>query len=287
MNNSEINNIIDQISGLLEKLKSCIDPNTEFESLRKLLDSDEWPHAAKEFLICSKDSVEEQSDRGRAVVEIMSIMKPISGNFLDYGCGAGYCSKYVASQKITTKTIGFDIKSQKEWNDAQGVVFTDNWDEVVKNGPYDSILMFDVLDHLIGENQVDVLKKIGNVLTQNGNILMRVHPWMSRHANHHYYTCNKAYIHLVFTPEEFEKILPSSEFSEPSMKSGTPIMTYDKIVKDAGLKFVGQGRQSRLPVDQFFKRPEIVSRILKNTGHKDFPEFQMSLQFIDYLIVKS
>jgi len=39
--------------------------------------------------------------------------------------------------------------------------------------------------------------------------------------------------------------------------------------------------------EEFFKMPLITNRIIRNTGHKQYPEFQMSLSFVDMVLQKS
>jgi hypothetical protein len=65
-----------------------------------------------------------------------------------------------------------------------------------------------------------------------------------------------------------------------------PLMTYDNFIKGAGLKIESK-REITEKIEPFFKIPKVAERIMKNTEFEFFPEFQMSLQFIDYVLTKA
>jgi hypothetical protein len=82
-----------------------------------------------------------------------------------------------------------------------------------------------------------------------------------------------------------EKVLPDRTHVLPSAGVIRPIMTYKQMFDDAGLEIIHR-REHKDEVPVFFKIPRIADRIKKNLGIKDFPEFQMSLSFIDYELTK-
>ena len=75
------------------------------------------------------------------------------------------------------------------------------------------------------------------------------------------------------------------KFEEENNGPIHPIAGYGKFIKESGLKEVNRRDITESP-EAFFKTPEISKRIMENTGHDSFPEFQMSLQFIDYVLEK-
>lgn len=269
-----------------------IQPNpNQFAYLKEMMESDKWPVATNPSIICDPESEIDKVERGRGVVELMIEDKSLEGKkVLEYGCADGYSTAYaVNGSKKAAFGLGYDIKPSETWDKlrSQNIFYTDKWEEVIQNGPYDAILAFDVIDHLEGETGGDALKKMSSVLSPSGRIYMRTHPWTSRHAIHNYHECNKAYIHLVFTEDELKQLFPNPKFFEHNNGVKWPLATYEQYVRDAGLEFVSEPRKIRDAIEPFFKIPVIAGRIMANTGMNPFPEFQMSLQWIDYILKKS
>lgn len=254
----------------------------DYENLLKLLNSDEWPEAIDKNLICNPNSEEDKTERADAIIQLL-IEKDIKGlRFLDMGCGQGHIIK--ASAKYNPKfSIGYDIEKHQLWNDFKNVNLTTNFDEVRSNGPYDIILIYDVLDHIQVDSPVDFLKKVKSVLSESGKVYMRCHPYTSKHATHLYNVLNKAYVHLVFSNDELNSIAPQKDGSNNCLKITTPIKTYGQYIENAGFNIVSRADIKEGPPN-FFRRRIVGNRIMKNVGMKTFPTFQMSLQFVDYVL---
>ena len=265
-----------------------------FDKLREALMSPKWPEAVNKNLVCDPTSDRDKNERGRGILELM-IEEDLNGlKFADLGCGDGHCA-FLAQEFGAKLSVGYDIKQYPSWTKffegkdpelLNKVVFTQDFDVVSNKGPYDIILLFDVLDHIDKEEPTVLLTKAASVLSDTGKIYMRTHPWTSRHATHLYHELNKAFIHLVFTEEELRQIVPYSKYEEPSIKIASPISSYENMIKQAKLKIVHR-REIQEKVEPFFKIPKIAERITKNTKHDKFPEFQLGLQFIDYVIQKA
>lgn len=253
-----------------------------FESLKNAVNSDKWPVAVNPNLICDPNSTQDKEERARGIIELMIEQDLKDTKFLDYGCADGAVVN-LSKEYETEASVGYDV-TQQSWIQ-KGTLLTTDWEQVKANGPYDIILLFDVIDHLKSESPTEVLSKIKEVLKDEGRIYMRCHPITSRHATHLYHELNKAYLHLVFTQEELKQLIPNSHYEESNNGPVYPIMGYNKIIEDAGLKIVNR-RDLTEKVENFFKIPKIADRIQKTLKYDQFPDFQMSLQFIDHVLSK-
>lgn len=258
-----------------------------FEQLKKALESDKWPEAVNPNLICDPNSQQDKVERGRGIIELMIEEDLKELKFLDAGCGEGQCA-FLSTEYGTQVSVGFDIKKHDSWKDFEkkdNFHITTDFEEVKKHGPYDVITVFDVIDHIKGMEPTTFLQACKSVLADNGKIYMRCHPFVSRHATHLYHELNKAYVHLVFTPEELKRLVPDSKYAEESTGVTRPLKTYGEYIEQAGLKIINR-RDITEKIEPFFKIPKIAARIMDRTEFGSFPEFQLSIQFIDFVLGK-
>ncbi|RTK95657.1 MAG: methyltransferase domain-containing protein [Neisseriaceae bacterium] len=256
--------------------------NDDFEILKEMLFSENWPIAVNPNLICN---LSEESKKNRAIDVIdLIIEKKLSSKekFLDLGCKEKYCLK-AAEQKYGCQCVGFNENfiSSKE---SENIFISNSLEEIKKMGTYDAILLFDIIDHS-KYDPVNLLKTAANLLSPNGRIYMRCHPWISRHGTHLYRKLNKAFMHLVFKDEEIKELIENYE-PEENKKIIKPLLRYNYFISESGL--IQESRSEvKEPVESFFKTKIIKERIIENTSKKDFFEFQMGLSFIDYVLKKN
>lgn len=280
---------VDKMIAALQELKNSkkvvpeiIPIRSELSSLEDVVKTDKWPQAVNPNYICNTKDVEECRQRGRGVLEMMVDEDLSDKTFLDFGCGDGYSVHAATKAKLA---VGYDIAVGTAWDvNHDNRIFTTEWEKVKENGLYDAILCFDVIDHAT-EDPVELLLKMKEVLAQHGKIYLRCHPYTSRHAHHHYNTLNKAYVHLVFNEEELKRIDPrwGQESYQPCRKVIRPLLEYDRMFKDAGLKIASRYEIKEM-VPDFFKTPSVAAKIKQSLVIDDFPEFQLSLSFIDFEI---
>jgi SAM-dependent methyltransferase len=262
----------------------------EFGVLKGLLESDQWPEAVFSAQIADENSEQDKEERAQGIADI--ILPPMEGkSFLDFGCGEGHVAKYLS--KEARVSVGYDIeKSQRSklpWDHKDGnFLLTSDFEKVVAEGPFDVILMYDVVDHVKDMTPSEMLLKAASVLAPEGRIFMRCHPWCGRHGGHLYRSTNKAFVHLVFNSDELEALGIRPESNLGVVK---PLKTYGDIIKDAGLANDSEPEIDNQEVEDFFRdTPVVRDRILKAWGvdkwEQDPPSFQMSQCFVDYVLKK-
>lgn len=278
---NEITVALDRISNEINKLKELLrSGQSPFEILKQHLNSDKWPVAVEPALICNDEEM--KLERGRGIIDLIIQTELKDKRFLDYGCGEGHVVK-VSHEYNPAYAVGYDIKEYPSWVSSGNTLFTTSFDEVAQRAPYDIILLFDVLDHSITESPVDLLKRVKSLLAPDGTIHMRCHPFTSRHATHAYNDINRGYMHLIFTPEEIQQLIPTSEHMVQNIGVTRPILTYQGFIESAGLKIVNRYDVVE-PVSAYFKNVPFAGRIIQQSKFSQFPEFQMSVQFLDYIL---
>lgn len=294
MNKEKINELIKDIKLKLQEIENFLESDEELDQLRELgeldqlreleeldqlkflLDSDLWPQAVFEHQIANSE--EDKIERASVIIDFL-ISEPLKDKkFLDFGCGEGHIVEYASKDAILS--IGYDIS--KSWIDER-IDLTIDFEEVASKGPYDIILINDVLDH--SNDPLKILKLAKEVLHENGNIYLRCHPWVARHASHLYKVKNKAFMNLVFTDDELDQL---GFKVENSVKIKYPIDEYNQLITEAGLKKKSSDVEYQTPEDFFMKNKLIADRIIKNFNPKDgkFPKFQMSQCFLDFVLNK-
>lgn len=250
----------------------------------ELLNSDEWPEATDPSLICDETSESDKIERAQGIIEVCVNKNLKDLVVLDYGCGEGHVA-LEASKQGAALAVGYDIQS----SETSAIPFEERRDNIllttdisrVKTNSYDVIILYDVLDH--SGSPEDILNTCKDLLRDDGEIYIRVHPFCSRHGGHAYKKLNKAFIHLILDEEELQE----QEIALPDGQTVLfPIKTYTQLFEDAGL-VIKEKNLIKEPVEEFFKnRVVIKNRLLEKFQLEVFPEFQMSISFIDFVIGK-
>lgn len=271
-------NTLDQQLETLSKSLEGYEQNPD--QLIDLIKSDAWPTAVDPDVICDSNSEQDKIERASSIFDL----NPMNGkNILDFGCGEGHVVKQYSDQN---KAIGFDIINAGNDIWTSGLATT-SFEEIEKRKPYDFILMYDVIDHL--ENSVETLLKVKSLLSNDGFIFARCHPWSSRHGGHLYQQMNKAFLHFVLSPEDLKNKLNLNLVDFPKQMVHAPLMEYENMFKQSQLKIKETSTDTTSPED-FFNNNECVwasiSEEWQKSPHKNKSwrtvKYQMSLNFVDY-----
>jgi len=245
--------------------------------------NNDWPKAVDSDLIVDGKEETEKQFRATQVLELIGI--PTNDiSVLDFGCGEGHVAHEIS--QTASKVVGFDKERSDSWDDkvADNLFFLTD-DKIIKqHAPYDLIILYDVIDHMQGDHAL-TLKRLGQLLSDNGRFFIRTHPWTARHGSHLYEKINKAYLHLVVTPDETPDI-PWKEI-EYTHKITRPMGAYENWFKHAGLEIISRDIQHDGVIEDFFD-DELLNRIIAVTWDgavdKDTAKKIMAIQFIDYIL---
>jgi 2-polyprenyl-3-methyl-5-hydroxy-6-metoxy-1,4-benzoquinol methylase len=278
-----------EIKEVLADLVVDLDTFCEFELLKGIIESEEWPGAVYGVQIADENSEKDKDERAEGIMDI--VLPPLQGKrFLDFGCGEGHVA--ARASKLATVSVGYDItrnpRSSFDWEkDSDNLLLTTDFESVRSGGPYDIILLYDVLDHAHNSTPQEILSSAASVLADGGKIYLRNHPWCSRHGGHAYRKINKAFVHLVFDEDELRSM---GIEVESNMHVTRPVATYNAWIEGAGLKNSTDPDFDLQDVEPFFKEnPLVAKRILKAFDIKewgDTPSWQMSQCFVDFVLEK-
>jgi len=268
----------DDIVGQNSRVKSR-SPN----ELGKLPDytSPDWPEAIPpERIVSTEESMFTRAEQVATMVCEKCVLGP---RILDFGCGFGHIAIEMAKR---TSVVAYDIAESHYWDKFDTAVsFTTNRNVVESMGPYKTIIAYDVLDHLQPSEVIDVLKWLRSLLTNDGVIFLKTHPWTSPHGCHLYemMESNKAFLHLAMTVDE---LLGMGLFPQNELKITRPIAAYETLFKVLNLEVLSRDIKSS-PVPDYFAG-DLLKRIINVTWGGNIDEDQakriMATEWITYIL---
>jgi 2-polyprenyl-3-methyl-5-hydroxy-6-metoxy-1,4-benzoquinol methylase len=248
---------------------------------------DDWPLAVNPSLIVDTSNEEACKNRAKNIIEMVVEQDLKDKKVLDFGCGDGFVTAELLKQGAS-KVVGYDIKAHKFWGSHQDIKLTTDWQEVKE--PFDFILIYDVLDHVFGVHPSKILTDLKTLLAPNGVIVLRCHPWVSRHATHLYTQINKAFIHFIFSNKQLKE---QGYNQTPTRKIVHPLMTYKKWFDIADLKVIKEDKITE-PVEDYFLNNELLKALFQrhfaDSPLEDYREGKgdlgriLGIHFIDYVL---
>ncbi len=268
----------------------------EFAELKKMLNSTDWPAAIDPTLICNTTSDQDKEDRAEGILDLIIDVHLEGLSILDFGCGEGHLSWKSLMQKPKV-SVGYDIQEYnwQRWPVGETLFMHTDWESVKKKGPYNVIVAYDVLDHIEGNDVTEILenlKKIRQVMAPNASVYVRCHPFVSRHGTHLYHQLNKAYAHLVFTPEELVELGYSP--GPHTRRIIHPVGSYRQWFQMANFK-IRREQIVREPIEPYFTKGGLVTDRIKDnwkvspkvelSSGRQFPTVQIEQQFVDFILI--
>lgn len=250
------------------------------KSIDELLKHAVWPQAVQFSEIVQTE--QDKQERAEIIANNLLEVTVKDKKFLDFGGGEGHVAQHVCKQQPAL-SVSYDIQIPDNqiipWETTQDkLLLTSDLNKVKENGPYDVVMLHDVLDH--SEDPVAVLNTIREVLAPTGRVYVRNHPWCSRHGAHLYHSLNKAFAHLFMTDEE---ILALDKNFSVKQKVLFPMKTYDKWFNEAKFK-ARPNNSERDVVEKFFHSQKNVGEYLFKLWGNIRPYDYMEQTFIDYVL---
>ena len=123
-----------------------------------------------------------------------------------------------------------------------------------------------------------MMRGIRKLCNSNTKLLIRTHPWTSRHASHSYYKLNKAWAHLFLDDQQLAQYTDHKTF----FKVNRPIGQYSNIFTASGFK-IDHHEIVRSPIDSFFKNDKILLELSsKFNASPEWVSEVFQYEFIDY-----
>ena len=236
-------------------------PNEREAFVKSLVNMKDWPEAIPQFLAIEKYTPADEATRAKSILDkIMD--KPLNGlRVLDFGCGDGWITQEIGNRGATP-VVGYDIVRSEKWKSHNNALFVDTFSRISDHS-FDVVLLYDVLDHCVRPEEV--MKQVRSVLSPNGLVYVRCHPWTSKHATHIYRIgLNKSYAHLLLRPEEIRPLLSVDPiFTRADIN---PRVSYHHWFKDFHIL---KEQETRENVPEFFSQPAVKKALLFSQGVTD------------------
>lgn len=241
-----------------------------------------WPLAVQEDMIVRTDG---QIRQRSAVIVKAYIDNIFSKRFLDFGCGMGHTT--IEASKSAKIAVGYDPVRHSYWSSQESracnnCYLSHSFDLVQQNAPYDFVLLYDVLDHILPAEIPSVLEKLASVCNSNTIIKCRCHPWTSIHGGHLYEKLNRAFAHLLLSEEEI--IANQSTGTTRIMR---PLATYKRLLTQHFDILSTEPVTIKMSEDVRFilSDDNIIKRIKQSTGgDKEWQSTVLTHEYIDYIL---
>ena len=255
------------------------DYEKKIEELKEKIENSErnWPLAVENELISNTEETDRSRSKGIMNLFVGESLK--EKKFLDFGCGNGFCVETALEQG--SFAIGYDIDEEKCKINKEN--FSNNFQEIIQNGPYDVILLHDVLDHAVNDHPVLLLEMFRSVLATGGRIYVRNHPWCSRHGGHVYTQKNLAFLHLILDEIELMRCFGIQQ-EEPNQKVLFPIELYKDWIAASKLKIKNE-LVVRTDVEAFFLEDDTIREKLETIWENfNIAKNNMEIDFVEYVL---
>lgn len=223
----------------------------------------------------SRESVKEyfkwRLDRNRIVIDKLDKIKKIKNqNILEVGCGYGPLLKLLSDKGAFAVGTEIDSKSlvlaKKLLKNTKRIKLVKVKNSLLPfgNNSFDSIILFDVIEHV--KNPLKMINECKRVLKKGGILYVEFTPYYSI-IGHHLYDYSKLPIHIL--PRSFIKKIV---FSQQRNNISTPTEYWNQFIS-----------LNKLRISEFQKHVSNMTKIEERFIIKYPDLFEINLPFINYL----
>jgi 2-polyprenyl-3-methyl-5-hydroxy-6-metoxy-1,4-benzoquinol methylase len=160
----------------------------------------------------------------------------IKGKVLDYGCGTGLLAEYITKNKY----VGLDI-DQESINIAKILhpgyrffkIINTVSKEITKSGPFDTIVMLAVIEHLAGPKRT--LMDLSKILSPSGKLVITTpHPV----SNNIHRLGSKIGLFSREAEEQHQKLYNYQDLNRLCLEAGMKIIRYKRFLLNLNQLFI-------------------------------------------------
>jgi hypothetical protein len=242
----------------------------ELTHLRSLVKSEIWPNAIPENYLNTEE--EEAAD---ALLKSLIKTDMFEKKVLELGCRTGLNCATAKHNFHAKKVVGYD--NIDHFVDYEEVILTQSWEDVVANAPYDVIFSNETIDEKVEFDKW--LEKTKSLRSSNCKVFIRCHPWCSRHGANLHKQLNKAFLNVVFSPEE---LFTLGVTPKNTRKFLNPIEDYKAIFQKTGYSIESMD-EVKSDIENLFENSQIVSKRIKQHWKKtDLKDYEFPRTFLEY-----
>jgi len=156
--------------------------DADFNELKNLLNSPAWPAAVPPTALANTEEDKKERALSMHAWFTEELNGPVDGKILDFGCGEGHLVKHM--KELNLNAVGYDIQQTGPFNWGDGEPLTTDFNRIKSGVPYQSIILYDVLDHVA--DPAATLAQVVSLCDKDTKIYVRFHPFISRHGGHLY-----------------------------------------------------------------------------------------------------
>lgn len=240
------------------------------QTLKRKVDSEEWPVAVNPDSICFDDS--DFLDQAIALINLF-IKRPLARKkCLEIGKKNYFLLEELEKEQATSYGF-YDNADPIKPNQTSDISQLKKWDL------FDIVIINEYLD---SEN-IDAIKTLElarSSLNDDGTIFLRCNPWLSRHGGEFYETVNKAFLQLFFDPIEMVRIFGIDQKSKRYLYK--PLDCYRNWIKMSNLEIMNETVLRTKVEDFFIINPELLKKVLLNFENVQEALDNMSIDFVEY-----